>query len=666
MSDFFGGLSGNIRFTDARINGDGPLPTSLSGPEGINGDADGRYNFNDSLLSGIAPYAGPKGGRMGSDRNYQQIPHRKQFVVPPVFLPEPDPNLDQTFMMSHGIDMGDIAFILNVRHKRFMLTPAPYAFVTQEEDDSMPNYNIFCNICTVNYLLAGLHNYLVTQVDRGLRKIDQSHAWGRLLICFDAEKRANHILKEAEPDKFVVTTFRCQLLLQEIVRQKIIPLGICAMSEKQGGQHEVGLKPVQAAASFFTTLTVDGQNRDLVNIWRSIDINAGDFLILRLDFMHEDKNIHTKRPYTLNHYYKETIMKTLVMHAKTRGTLQLVPDVFSSSYQRTQDWYFEALKLHLDNDDILRSALDYRQLGYWHIGQTYTKKLSFSGPRAPTNDNEMMQGQLLQINFAPVWKGKTEGLDKFEHVTKKNFKFVIPYILQKFCFGKIDGGVFGGGGSGGGWSGEDWSDEGLYGESNVLSDQNRPSNREHLISPQDRVGGGGRDQTKPVNGQKVGDKVRKVPDKGGIDPRPGAPPGVDKDPVKQGKDPVKQGNDPVEPGKGQELGNKGGKGLRQEAPPGVGKGGGGPPKGGGDASSEINIFEGTLSDKERHDEAFEGVIERKGFKKAKTVTTDAKGSEQKSQFDIDLENIYQGFDELKSKQPVQDKPAKAGGGANAV
>jgi hypothetical protein len=72
MTDFFGGLTGsNIRFTDARIDGDGPLPTSLSGPEGINGDPDGRYNFNVSLLSGITPYAYGQ-GRMGSDRNYQQ------------------------------------------------------------------------------------------------------------------------------------------------------------------------------------------------------------------------------------------------------------------------------------------------------------------------------------------------------------------------------------------------------------------------------------------------------------------------------------------------------------------------------------------------------------------------------------------------------------------
>jgi hypothetical protein len=90
MSDFFGALnSGNVRFTDARINGDGPLPTSISGLEGINCDPDGHYNFNDTLLSSIAPYAGPKEGSMGSDRNYQQIPHPKQYPVPKIYLPEP-------------------------------------------------------------------------------------------------------------------------------------------------------------------------------------------------------------------------------------------------------------------------------------------------------------------------------------------------------------------------------------------------------------------------------------------------------------------------------------------------------------------------------------------------------------------------------------------------
>jgi len=111
MSDFFAALTqGNVRFPDARIDGDGPLPTTLSGPAGIHGDPDGKYNFNEALLTSIAPYAGPKQNRISSDRNYQQIPHRKQFPVPPIFVPEPGVTAEDSFMMSHPIDMGDLCF----------------------------------------------------------------------------------------------------------------------------------------------------------------------------------------------------------------------------------------------------------------------------------------------------------------------------------------------------------------------------------------------------------------------------------------------------------------------------------------------------------------------------------------------------------------------------
>jgi hypothetical protein len=140
MSDFFGALnSGNVRFTDARINGDGPLPTSISGPEGINGDPDGRYSFNDALLSSIAPYAGPKQGRMVSDRNYQQIPHRKQYPVPQIYLPDPAWDTNATFDMSHPIDMGDLVFIVNMNYKHYVLTGSQPS--TQDaQNNTMPNY----------------------------------------------------------------------------------------------------------------------------------------------------------------------------------------------------------------------------------------------------------------------------------------------------------------------------------------------------------------------------------------------------------------------------------------------------------------------------------------------------------------------------------------------
>ena len=158
MADFFGGLnSSNVRFTDARINGDGPLPTNLSGPEGINGDPDGRYNFNDSLLSGITPYAFGE-GRMGSDRNYQQIPHRKQFPVPRLFLPEHEWDTGACCEVSHPIDMGDMVFIVNAHYKHFLLNGNMGKHLRHAEDTTMPQYNAFCNVCTVNYMLAGISN----------------------------------------------------------------------------------------------------------------------------------------------------------------------------------------------------------------------------------------------------------------------------------------------------------------------------------------------------------------------------------------------------------------------------------------------------------------------------------------------------------------------------
>ena len=61
-------------------------------------------------------------------------------------------------------------------------------------------------------------------------------------------------------------------LLGFALLQSLIPIGICAGSEKQGGLHETGLAPVQAACSHVTTLTIDGQNRDLVKLWQHCDV----------------------------------------------------------------------------------------------------------------------------------------------------------------------------------------------------------------------------------------------------------------------------------------------------------------------------------------------------------------------------------------------------------
>jgi hypothetical protein len=474
MSDFFGALNaGNVRFTDARINGDGPLPTSLSGPEGINGDPDGRYNFNDSLLSSLAPYAGPKEGRMGSDRNYQQIPHRKQYPVPMIYLPEPAWDTSATFAMSHPIDMGDLVFIVNMHYKHYVLTGVQQS-VPDAQNNTMPNYNVFCNICTVNYLLAGIHNYTMHFIEPVLEPTKNQHAWYQLMRCLSLDEYLQTIrtryraytngLPANDP---LLTTYKSEILLmvklmlQTLIRDNIKPLGICSTSEKQGGQHETGYKPVQAAASFFVTLTVDGQNRDLVNIWRGGDVEGGDLLLVQLQYKENTAsgNNQITQSYTLNHYYKSFVQRSLQMHQSVIGLFQLVPGVLRTAfepenktnkrladenYKKLQDNWMRhasrdrrgvfACNFNLPNQDadykddpeqnkivlaMLDSVMDNRNLGYWHIGQVYNMQTKFAAGTVPTDDMEMTRGQLLQVNFAPVWHGRVIG--EMEMITKRIF-----------------------------------------------------------------------------------------------------------------------------------------------------------------------------------------------------------------------------------------------------
>jgi hypothetical protein len=352
MSDFFGALNaGNVRFTDARINGDGPLPTSLSCPEGINGNPDGRYNFNDSLISSMSPYAGPKEGHMGSDCNYQQIPHRKQYPVPKIYLPEPAWDTAATFDMSHPIDMGDLVFIVNMHYKHYVLTGSQPS-VQDAQNNTMPNYNVFCNICTVNYLLTGIHNYVMHFIrdNNGDRK--SQHAWYQLMRCLSLDQYLETIrtryqaftnLGALAANSPLLQTYKSEILLmvklmlQTLIRDKIKPIGICSTSEKQGGQHETGFKPVQEAASFFVTITAYCQNRDLVNIWRGVDVEGGDLLLVQLQYKENTVSANTQitQSYTLNHYYKSFVQWSLQMHESVIGLFQLVPGVLRTAFEPT-------------------------------------------------------------------------------------------------------------------------------------------------------------------------------------------------------------------------------------------------------------------------------------------------------------------------------------------
>jgi hypothetical protein len=60
-------------------------------------------------------------------------------------------------------------------------------------------------------------------------------------------------------------------------------------------------------------------------------------------------------------------------------------------------------------EQMVECVMDNRHFGYWHIGQVYNKMAKFAGTRVPTDDMQLTQGQLLQVNFAPVWHGRMIG-----------------------------------------------------------------------------------------------------------------------------------------------------------------------------------------------------------------------------------------------------------------
>jgi hypothetical protein len=175
--------------------------------------------------------------------------------------------------MSQPIDMGDLVFIVNMHYKHYVLTGSQ-ASAQDAQNNTMPNCNVFCNICTVNYLLAGIHNYAMHFMRDNNNANRNQHAWYQLMRCLSLDENLEVIRARYQaytnvaPGGNLEETYGSEILLmvklmlQKLIRDDIKPMGICSTSEKQGGQHETGFKPVQAAASFFVTLTVDGQNRD--------------------------------------------------------------------------------------------------------------------------------------------------------------------------------------------------------------------------------------------------------------------------------------------------------------------------------------------------------------------------------------------------------------------
>ena len=365
MSGFFDGLvNGNIRQPDVQWNV-GPLPSVENGPAGSNGDADGRYNFNDNLLSGITPYAYGMSARMGSDRNYQQIPHRAQQIIPLLHLPNANFQIDDLVPVSHAVDMGDVAFIVGSSRVQGILFDRANQMDTTIMNSQLPSRNAFINLCTVNYLMAGLQR-IEPSAKKKNSKMRSKNAWERLAddLFYNVE----------ECDR------RQEILM--LFRVGFFPYGVCAGSENQGGKHETGLAPVQAAVNHVTTMTVDGQNRDLINFWRRYSLDNGDDIIYRLEWL-------PTQHYTLNHYYKGIARQSFT---EMQYCWQVVPDVFRMCCDPPK------------SNPPAPFPYDYRLHGYWRVGKMFHSRLKCDLPVKYYNDDTcFLTGALLHINFAPVF-----------------------------------------------------------------------------------------------------------------------------------------------------------------------------------------------------------------------------------------------------------------------
>ena len=143
MSSLFSQLSG-FEFPDVLMNS-GPLPSTVGGPAGSDGSVDGVINGTSALLQNISPYALGKSARTGSDRNYQQIPHRFQYIIPKLFLPSFYHGTNKCIQVSHAVDQGDIAFLLYGGERAW--------FTSKEQFRSKAPPCAFAGIEVVNYIL---------------------------------------------------------------------------------------------------------------------------------------------------------------------------------------------------------------------------------------------------------------------------------------------------------------------------------------------------------------------------------------------------------------------------------------------------------------------------------------------------------------------------------
>jgi hypothetical protein len=208
-----------------------------------------------------------------------------------------------------------------------------------------------------------------------------------------------------------------------VVRHCIKPFGVTRGSEKQGGQDEGTLSAATWPVSFVVSLTIDGKESNVLNIWHHHELHAGNDLVLRLKPM-------PVRPYTLNHYYKAVKRQAwdaqVVAQAGAPFVWQLVPDLLDLDYpsQAQRDvtkGILEQMPRALKRMGLLENPIPggdqrdvrvrmnenrvWQELGYWHIGRSQIQTGKYGVEEYWHNDlANSLRTNHLDITFQPIFQ----------------------------------------------------------------------------------------------------------------------------------------------------------------------------------------------------------------------------------------------------------------------
>lgn len=395
MSGFFDGVYG-AKFPDVVMNS-GPLPPTGGLPAPLHDTPDGKINYNSTLLGDITPYAYGQGAHLSSQHSYLNIPHRIQKFVPVIYLPEP--NGENTFRLSHGIDDGDVAFSLRLNKNSLFCTGSKSSSARRNGLGTV--IDPFINLPTLNYILAGVQRYNLNDPN--------NRYWVDFLHALDKDRFPDH----SEPNKRNYAVNRLDINdLLHLVKNCIRPFGIVRGSEKQGGQNEMSQSPATWPVPFVATLVIDGKEDHVVNMWHSLDVDAGEDLVLRFKQMPLQK-------YTLNHYYKQPIYKSFPIDPEHNIVWQLVPDklVLEKDKDMFDNWIAPSGAIPLQWEYVTQysqllnqkvyipiSQFTWQELGYWHIGRTQLRMHKYNIDGGEYYHNDMvnsLRSQYMMLTFQP-------------------------------------------------------------------------------------------------------------------------------------------------------------------------------------------------------------------------------------------------------------------------